>query len=75
MAHAASKAERIATSRQREQRKAKIKSFDAWRREQAAREYKQSIEQQRVIELEHSDDWAWQEMVVARAAEERNSWL
>lgn len=75
MAHAASKAERIATQRQREIRKAKIKAFDIWRRDQAARDYKQAVEQQRTIELEHSDDWAWQEMMAAKAAADNASWM
>lgn len=73
MAHAASKAERIATQRQREQRKTKIKSFDNWRRDRAAIEYRQSLE--RVIELEHHDDIHWQQMQLARAEDARNSWM
>lgn len=73
MAHAASKAERIATSRQREQRKAKIKNFAEWRRDQAAQDYKQSLA--RVIHMEHNDDIHWQQMQLDRAADERNSWM
>lgn len=73
MAHAASKAERIATSRQREQRKAKIKSFAEWRRDQAAQDYKQSLA--RVIDMEHNDDIHWQQMQLERATDERNSWM
>lgn len=73
MAHAASKAERIATSRQREQRKMKIKNFAEWRREQAAQDYKQSLA--RVVEMEHNDDIHWQQMQLAHAEEARNSWM
>jgi hypothetical protein len=73
MAHAASKAERIATQRQRAQRKAKLKNFAEWRREQAALDYKQSLA--RHVELEHSDDIHWQQMQLAHAEAARNSWM
>ena len=73
MAHAANKQQRVASQKQRAARKARIQTFSNWQRTQAALDYKQSIA--RAVELEHSDDMAWQLAMVEKHEADRASWM